>query len=59
MRANRERAERAGRWAGHDVPAEISEFLVDALESHGVVWLSLYVGWIKWEWCVECVVSGL
>ena len=55
MRANRERAEGAGRQAGHDVPAEISEFLVDALESHGVVWLSLYVGWIKWEWCVECV----
>jgi hypothetical protein len=30
-----------------DVPAEVSEFLVDALESHDCV----YVGWCV---CVEC-----
>lgn len=33
-----------------DVPAEIGEFLVDTLESHGVLWM-WWVWWCGAVWC--------
>ena len=32
----------------NDIPAEISELLVDALESHGGVWVWMWVLWVAW-----------